>query len=210
MREIPILFNGDMVKAILDGNKAQTRRPLKPQPDTTYWKESAFAKPKEWRKPAALGPSHIYDGNVWVLHNVGDPVDAVGYTERKFPFGVEGDIFWVRETFHYWSIGAGAGVIYKADQESDYEGPWTPSIHMPRRISRISLRVKRVWVERLQDISEEDAWKEGVKGRGITRYQGESIDLFKGVWDSIYDKKGFGWNTNPWVACCEFEIEENL
>jgi len=81
-----------------------------------------------------------------------------------------------------------------------------PSIHMPRFASRITLEVKEIRVEILQDISEEDSWKEGVVGRGITRYGKEGIDLFHILWNSINEKRGYGWDVNPWVWVVVFEI----
>ena len=84
---------------------------------------------------------------------------------------------------------------------------WTPSIHMPRSASRLNLLVKRVWVERVRDISEEGAKAEGVALRGHTRYEGEHRHEFTVLWDSIYAENGLGWHGDPWVWCCEFEEE---
>ena len=131
MKEIPVLFNGEMVRAILDGRKVQTRRPIKIQP------------PKEWSEHRETKNPK---GDV-IAHRFQKENDCFfgGYLKEKSPFGKAGDVLWVRETF---------GVCpdyseyrYKADIGMDREavgGKWTPSIHMPRKACRTELRVKRV------------------------------------------------------------------
>jgi hypothetical protein len=170
MKERPILFNGAMVRAILDGSKTQTRRIMKPQPllHTTHWYSSTS------------------DQSLWM--GIG-PSEATGGTRQTWgwsrcPFGQVGDQLWVRETFQPvfaagreygentpdWGTGEGYDVKYPAtdeiiewiDGDDNITSRCKPSIHMPRWASRIQLEITGVRVERLQDISEEDAWAEGV------------------------------------------------
>jgi len=124
------------------------------------------------------------------------------------PYGQAGDRLWVRET---WAVanykGQSVGpyvadaeeVVYRADG-FDLKGRWRPSIHMPRIASRIDLLIKQVRVERLQQISTDDAVAEGIK-----ELQGGATVEFMNLWDSINAKRGFGWATNPWVWVIEFD-----
>lgn len=201
MKERPILFNSEMVRAILDGRKTQTRRLLKPQPDLVgncwKWKNCAWTA----EEPYCL------------VHNMLDPVSLC-------PFGQPGDRLWVRETWcvHPYALeGADKDedmIVYRANDYRlvDSEFTWKPSIHMPRWASRITLEVVNVRVERLCSISHEDALKEGV-WPGETPYNDELIDefktpaqkLFAGLWNSINGKRGYAWDTNPWVWVVEFK-----
>ena len=120
-----------------------------------------------------------------------------------------GDILWVRET---WGVGIqlSGGIIYKADYIGKKAPPlaeghkWHPSMRMPRHMARIFLRVTDARVERLQDISESDAVAEGLTDP--TRYTpGENIQRFAAFWDNFNVKRGYGWETNPWVWAYTFE-----
>lgn len=176
MNERPIIFSGEMVRAILDGRKTQTRRVVK-------------------------------GADVWVDE---------GQTPIKCPYGKPGDLLWVRETFKEFDDG---DMYYKADYNytpihADDEEPikWTPSIYMPRSASRITLRVKDVRVERVQEITGRDACKEGIQFRGINsgppikgNLYKENIQHFRALWDSINAKRGYGWDKKPWVWVVEFE-----
>jgi len=188
----PIIFSTPMVQAILDGKKTQTRRVIKIDDAPENWKISI------------AGTSIVRT----------EPYDV------KLPRYAAGDILWVRETFcevpyEYNHIPIKGGHItipkyaYKADSERDYTGIWKPSIHMPREAARIFLRVKTVRVERLQDITEEDAIAEGMSN---TLVDGVVFISAKGnfhvFWDSLNIKRGYGWDTNPWVWVIEFEREE--
>lgn len=192
--EKPILFNTEEVKAILDGRKTMTRRAIKPQTVTHN------------------GP----DGQVTTS------LDDFMYRNKKdfellcaasAPYQ-PGDILWVRETW----LKADDGYYYKADikvpSESEnlrktYGYKWRPSIHMPREAARLFLRVKGVGVERLQDITEEDAEKKGVKAYGPNNCSGTSARIaFAELWDSTIKKQDidrYGWAANPWVWVIEFE-----
>ena len=244
-------MNGDAVRAILDGRKTQTRRPIK-----KYITHSA-----------------IYEGIIDGQHQLYDSRGGIVY-RRNSPFGAPGDHLYVREHWAYegWSSNGGhrRHVHYHADKsrrtvcfdsfaEMFEAGPkqnvvyppgfddlgqedqrhirfsliwkwWErqgskPSIHMPRWASRITLEVERVWAERIQEISDDDAEAEGIfNNSGLhlwhcnyqvfhpdqecgcgDRYASEE---FAELWDSIYSKHGFGWDTNCWVFGCEFKVLE--
>ena len=119
MKEIPLLLNGDMVRAEREGRKTQTRRPIKPQPDTSHWKPEYIDKPKEWRPMVQLGPVHHgYDPAQWVLHDKDSAVGSVGYTMRKNPLGCVGDLLWVRETWRCTGGGDLRNILYRAEGDT--------------------------------------------------------------------------------------------
>lgn len=178
----PILFNTNMVKALLDGRKTVTRRVVKPQP---------FAEVKElYRKD---------NTDIWRTYGVD------WWYEFRAPF-IPGDILWVRETWARPSepeIRRGASpdaYIYKADiplLPCAYDS-WRPSIHMPREAARIFLRVTEVRAERLQDIDDAGVLDEGL----------EIGDPFDELWDRTLkpaDCALYGWAANPWVWVISFE-----
>ena len=185
----PIIFSTLMVQAILDGRKTQTRRVIKIDDTPENWKISI------------AGTSIVR----------AEPYDV------KLPRYAAGDILWVRET---WSIHecvkCQAGIpalggeckceyVYRTNYgATDFR--WKPSIHMPREAARIFLRVTNVRVERLQDITEEDTIAEGMSK---TLVDGVVFISAKGnfhvFWDSLNIKRGYGWDTNPWVWVIEFE-----
>ena len=204
MKERPVLFSTEMVRAILDGRKTMTRRVLKGFPQQNpSWEfrrihEYAFSK---------LG-TQAYFQDI----ESGDGVYGV-----KCPYGQIGDVLWVREAFCYDfdyddegdKIIHKSDVCYKASGSEPFEGKWRPSIFMPRSASRISLRITNIRVEQLNDITEEDA-----KSEGVTLRQG--IDpanpnfthawrfAFCKLWESINGKGS--WEKNPWVWVIEFEV----
>jgi hypothetical protein len=195
----PIIFSTLMVQAILDGRKTQTRRVIKPQPAKEATQFERFIETVDCGLEARFGSKN-----------------SSAVCDRK-PQYKPGDILWVRETFcevpyehNHVPIKGGHITIpkyaYKADSERDYTGIWKPSIHMPREAARIFLRVKTVRVERLQDITEEDAIAEGMSK---TLVDGVVFISTKGnfhvFWDSLNIKRGYGWDTNPWVWVIEFE-----
>jgi hypothetical protein len=192
MKERPILFNGEMVRAILEGKKTQTRRIVKYIP--------SLGEPEQW----------CHKRNKYSL---------IGDYRRFCPFGKPGNLLYVRETFGAWPHMMGGlqmdTLEYRADGE--YCGDhaenwrWRPSIHMPRWASRIDLVIKNVRIERVNDITEEDAIAEGVKS--TTTLTDDGLDYtglyaaehFQILWDSINKKRGYGWDKNPWVWVIEFE-----
>lgn len=201
----PILFNTEMVQAILDGRKTVTRRLVKPQPE----------------------PDQIYQ--------LGCCVDGDRQDIGKFGFGNSecgghilyvrppykaGDILYVRET---WLMADDGDYYYKANESETsmqvrealgYK--WSPSIHMPKEASRIFLRVVGVHVERLQDMPHDGAQKEGIyffDDCGFTWEKDPHIFLrtpmssMGFLWDLTYKKQNYAWRweANPWVWVIEFE-----
>lgn len=176
MKERPILFSAPMVRAILDGRKTQTRRVVKGE--ALRWLNDGFT------------PKFVAD-----------------YQNRLCPYGKPGDHLWVRETFHTVD---GHSAFYRADYEHNPKGDkehgivWTPSIHMPRWASRISLKIIGVRVERLQDISEKDAWAEGCEGFDDDVSGGKSgYCEYAELWEEINGKGS--WDANPWVWVIKFK-----
>ena len=207
-KERGILFNGEMVRAILDGRKTQTRRPVKPQPPE--WAEQVHESGKQ--------------PGLWLAWEFAG--DATHHSELgASPFGVPGDRLWVRETWFANDYRCTAPIpkappedfnrerdlYFRADGEMfDQDGygfepgcHWEPSIHMPRWASRLTLEVKRVWVERVQEMTFIDKGREGLTERDDRLRALRWIEL----WDSIYGKQpSLSWEDNPWVWCCEFEV----
>ena len=207
-RVLPILFNTDMVRAILNGRKTATRRAVKYKYSNTEMKmrtDKYGTRLIEIQKDVE-GETHGKnpDGGTW--HKL------LPYIDKKPPCR-KGDILYVRET---WFKYAGE-YIYKASagQPGLWSGMWRPSIHMPKEAARIWLRVTDVRVERLQDITEEQAQKEGCEGKfvGTGEAMGSGwdvtpIDEFAELWDSTIKKSDldrYGWDANPWVWVIEFE-----
>lgn len=180
----PIVFNAQMVRAILEGRKTVTRRVVK--------------FPRGWN-PKFTG--YIPDGAVLYGSN--------NIPAAKAPVQV-GDVLWVRET---WSRMETGQYLYKADNEKpiSYLG-WRPSIHMPREAARIFLRVTDVRVERLQDITPYQIDAEGCKEWAYSATTGELLpsgpSWFKIAWDNTVKAKNmstYSWDANPWVWVIEFE-----
>ncbi len=209
MKEHPILFNGEMVRAVLDGRKKQTRRPVTPEwsPDVTEVSMMPLIDP-------ILKCMISGDSGKWQ--------DDHGLDEiRRCPFGVVGDHLWVRETWRPFIIdGPFAGIEYCCDREhravgaceSFYpdwskwfeksKGKWHPSIHMPRWASRITLKVLFIRVQRVQDITEADALAEGIDLLGMAHHGTEARYAFAKLWTECYPK--MPWEANPWVWTVEF------
>lgn len=214
MKERPILFSGPMVRAILEGQKTQTRRPVTPQPRLT---------PRHLCKIAAGARGELL-GLV-----CGDPERITHHC----PYGLPGNRLWVRETWalcealrvgefggDLWETELDAEspipkqptrdrdrrqfAIYRADGD---EGPWRSSIHMPRWASRLTLEITDIRVERVQAISDADALAEGIGAGAPPDYvwvEGRAANKFRALWDDINGPRGFGWDANPWVWVLEF------
>ena len=190
-----------MVKAILDGRKTMTRRIMKPQPIKTD-----IACIDRMLNPTSGDPNTF---RTWLKNSDGG-IDVDYNAEYwKCPYGKIGNELWVRETFGYF----GDKVIYRAGpHENDKVGyygldGWKPSIFMPKKVSRITLKTTDIKVERVQDISEKDVKTEGYPF-GFPEDIADchtNTELFIGFWDSINEKRGFGWDKNPWVWCISFE-----
>jgi hypothetical protein len=181
MKERPILFSGEMVRAILDGGKTQTRRIVKQQPT-----------------PDELAEGVRFTESGWLLYGR----EFRGHTIRC-PFGQPGDRLWVRETWAPIPGGPATpenGVIYRADEHAE-KWLWRPSIHMPRWASRITLEIVTVRVERLWSISRGDAIAEGCPRRRDTGGTSPVV-WFSELWESINGQAS--WSINPWVWVIEF------
>ena len=211
INERQILFTGDMVRAILDGRKTQTRRIMKPQPSYNFG----------WYPGSCDDSKSLHYGNENHF-KIGVVID--------FPkHGIVGDRLWVKETFREWHQSDGecscdeqcsckaspsTKYCYRADgfvideEERELGLKWTPSIFMPRAASRINLEITGVRVEPLQDISEEDAGKEGVKPAFLD-YSDNVVAFplhkygFRKVWKEI--NGAASWDKNPWVWVIEFK-----
>lgn len=188
MKVLPILFNTEMVRAILNGRKTVTRRICKDGND--------YAVP-DMRFYTA-------DRRTYAVHSYADIEykNQLSLAERPCPI-CPGDILYVRETWQECEWG----YVYRAwpegiHQTGTYKGmPWRPSIHMPKEAARIWLKVTDVRVERLQDITDEQAAKEGCDD-----YTSTALGFFN-IWDSTIKKADigrYGWDANPWVWVIEF------
>ena len=257
MKERPILFSGEMVKAILDGRKSQTRRVIKPQPPELF-KWFGFVLESTDRKKKRGDVMFEYD-------------DAHHYA--RCLYGQPGDRLWVKEAWRVvgWHEGEPYYLQYKADMkmsaepgdsnfydedkysqywldcsedmnkagiptdengiyqiEGDPPTRWRSPLFMPRWASRINLEIANVRVERVQDISRDDAFAEGVEAvnpyviepglppgfpRAFRDYQNannfftaDPVPSFKSLWNSINAKRGYGTEVNPWVWVIEFKV----
>lgn len=201
----PILFNTQMVRAILDGRKSCTRRIVKPQ-----WEEC---------------PNCKYVHNEYIYDNLAENVYCArcGYPlvpEKRAPYQ-PGDILYVRETWCGWYLPlVGMHYCYRATEPDGNKRPtspeydcdvekisWRPSIHMPKEAARIWLKVTDVRVEQLQDISGEDLIKEGIDFFQ-SNYVRVAFNEFKNIWNSTIKKSDidrYGWDASPWVWVIEFE-----
>lgn len=198
----PRLYSRPMVKALLGGYKTQTRRLLRVQP------------------PLRANLVNVEDENAYFCdgrHPKSHECEEHAYP-IKLPFLV-GGLEWVRETWRPDAMDS-EHPIFQADiSEASLADlaaagiKWRPSIHMPKRFSRITLKILSVKVQRVQDISEADAeaegcvedWADGqsvwyVPGAKLRRHAPTARECFRLLWDSINFKRGFGWDKNPWVA----------
>lgn len=195
----PILFNTEMVRAILDGKKTCTRRIVKGAiPDDAMWGYTMFT-PK-----GCVSCRGVY-------------ADEYGEKFFRLPYQ-QGDILYVRET---WCKGSWMNekerYYYKAD-DNDFHCVWHPSIHMPKEAARIWLRVTDVRAERLQECGE--GWCIDIEKEGIATPQDPILYIsddafhdalrmeFQKTWDKTIKKSDldrYGWDANPWVWVIEFE-----
>lgn len=224
MKFIPILFSNPMVQAVLDGRKIITRRTkgleyFNKVPDLFKITNKRIETCRLWDGAKEKCPNPIK--TEYIINSSDGHENKV-----QCPYGQPGDILWVRESFcpGYFDNGKHG---YKADWNktaAEYvkEPKWKPSIHMPKEACRIFLKVKSVRVERLQNISEEDAKAEGIEimkvyvHKVFRNYQDEAktnggykgfvetaIESFRSLWQSINGEKS--WKDNPWVWVVEFE-----
>ena len=181
----PILFNTEMVRAILEGCKTVTRRVVKPKP------EKGAHSPYE-----CVGCRFAF--------RIGERACTNQYNPPYHP----GNILYVRET---WAPNIEGGYFYRADGVDDVFGGWHPSIHMPWEAARIFLRVTDVRVERLQSMLPCDIQKEGCPYIYSGFDEEQAPDWYgwmKNIWNSTInpaDRAIYGWDANPWVWVIEFE-----
>jgi hypothetical protein len=181
----PILFNTEMVRAILEGRKTATRRAVKPQPES---------RPTPMKKDSCWPGCFAIQGTAKVIRPPYQP----------------GDTLWVRET---WAKSMAGTFMYQADDKAIMVERWRPSIHMPREAARLFLRVTGVRVERLKDIDGHGILKEGIdNGKSNpamgTRWENMQSMAFAELWNSTLkpaDLPLYGWAANPWVWVIEFE-----
>lgn len=199
MKERPIIFSAPVVRTVLEGRKTQTRRVVKRQPNGTRGAMELTLSPP------------------------------------PCPYGEPGDRLWVKETWQDWcplwnGHWCGCGdkkqkaarhrVVYRADDEEAQQingsGPlrWRSPIFMPRWASRLTLEVTEVRVQTVQEISDEDAlaegvsWGPGVQESNIRKWgtQQTARMRFADLWDSINEKRGYSWESNPWVWAISFRL----
>lgn len=193
-----------MVQAILAGNKTQTRRVVKPQPNVI---EAIYDGTSD------LSSNEIHH---FLEHtNGGKPIEKY-YNVGKCPYGKVGDRLWVRETYCLGVKDNGEDVtIYKAsvdDKFNEFRGLWRPSIFMPRKYSRILLEITGVRVERLHDISKQDALAEGITKTNLgfshceNSYYASAKEAYESLWKSINGVQS--WLDNPWVWVITFKVAE--
>lgn len=220
MTERGIIFSGQMVKAILDGTKTQTRRILRQQP----YDDGGIWRWKHGRHNVAVPGPNALDLEEWAIW-------------KECPYQI-GQTLWVRETwaavhgdvedFHgsvdiplgsgdgYWKVAYRADDTWETDR-ADRGFDWRPSMFMPRWASRITLTITDVRVQRIQEISEDDAKAEGALRplEWVTTDGSIFSDIATGtyrkgfawLWGSINAKRGYGWDTNPWVWAISFRRE---
>ena len=219
-RVLPILFNTEMVRAILDGRKTVTRRLVKPQPKSKLCYTFAGSDCGTWGYPSKT--AHESWGEEYRLP---DNITKEDFGKRWNPPYHTDDVLYVRETWSPIYPGKESnevcGYIYKEDSLEEYDnrypdgedyqwgGKWRPSIHMPKEAARIWLKVTDVRVERLQEITEEQIGREGVEVEYPHVLNGEEKRYaFSTLWNSTVKKSDldrYGWNANPWVWVIEFE-----
>lgn len=185
----PILFNTEMVRAILEGRKSCTRRLVKPQPDEKHTYPLGFVTDSTEKKEVGCFG--------FAANEYGGSIQCVKPPYRYAP----GDILYVRET---WKKAPKGYYYYEDWQRNDIADvtKWKPSIYMPKEAARIWLKVTDVRVERLQDMTDDDA-----EAEGCFDYTSTALGFFD-VWDSTIKKSDldrYGWNANPWVWVIEFE-----
>lgn len=216
----PILFNAEMVRAILDGRKSCTRRLVKPQPDEKHTYPLGFVTDSTEKKEVGC-----------FGFGIGEYGGSIQYAKPQYHTD---DVLYIRET---WTEECGK-YYYRADYDSDYLDPcetlsggypascrnhpgcdgcmatstrihWHPSIHMPKEAARIWLRVTDVRVERLQKITADGIRNEGLSSAAVHCGDMEiALKEWENLWNSTIKKSDidrYGWDANPYVWIIEFE-----
>ena len=209
----PLLFNAEMVRAILDGRKTCTRRLVKPQPKSKLCYTFAGSDSDTWGYPNRT--AHEIWGEEFKLPN---DITEEELSKRWNPPYHTDDILYVRETWCGLPVNEAGHMrghtiyYYKADGElrpKGWRGTWHPSIHMPKEAARIWLKVTDVRVERLQEITSEQICREGVEVEYPHVLNGEEKRYaFSTLWNSTIKKSDidrYGWDANPYVWVISFE-----
>ena len=201
-KERPILFSTDMVQALLAGKKTQTRRTVKPHPDD------------DGLHNHSAQPMHVFDEAEGWWGTVGETGEKKRF---KCRYGQPGDFLWVRESWNKYYSGDEENFSFRAtDPEFPFKG-WKPSIHMPKAACRIWLELTGIRVERVQDISEEDAVAEGVERINFDETEMLAFKSYatgtgpvypyvsyKTLWQKINGPES--WESNPWVWVVAFKV----
>lgn len=218
----PVLFNTEMVQAILEGRKTVTRRVLKLPgyikqnenglytlfAEGTCYENQNMEQVKEYINPPFKKGDYLYVRETWqYLYELDGNEQIIEGTDRYY--------YKATDTIPYDTYVDSMGITHETV-------PWKPSIHMPKEAARLFLKVTDVRVERLQDMEEEDAIKEGIHPKMCPNCSGLDCDLcseseytvmdeFMYLWNSTIKKAGldkYGWDANPWVWVIEFEKVE--
>lgn len=240
--EYPILFKGNMVRAILDGNKTQTRRIIRNQEwinggVKVYLPNDVFGDFPFRHIVAVKGVHTAYANSYGAVSVSASQGHLLGLKPGEFewisPYGKKGGLIWVKECHRYTDSNyiIGVRVLYEADQlikwvkASPHVAIYRPdkkrpSIFMPRWASRIQLRILDIQLQRLNDISEEDAKAEGIQLTPCSHPECVAVRQMTGKdpcacssyraafalgWDGINAKRGYPWASNPWVWCISFK-----
>lgn len=221
MKARPILFSAPMVRALLEGRKTQTRRLIKGIP------KRSLEHDKRWYANVLPPSGSLPDEWSWWD---GPPHGQSIYHLWKCPYGIPGDLLWVRETFAHTTNFPPAVRYYATDDVHELRKK-RPAIHMPRWASRLTLEITDVRVERLQDISDADAAAEGIAEvhqgwlgstvrtsawcrrsreiqaqRGVVRDCADDVGAYSLLWE---DLNGAGsWDTNPWIVALTFKVHK--
>ncbi len=209
MKERPIIFNSEMIRAILDGKKSMTRRIVKPQPPSPDECIETIPCGIDWDHVRSQCPYGQAGGLLWVREEwrfLGTNMNRLGRTHSQQD-GI----------FEYRADGSKNDMLARPWQDIEnlmktkHGDRWRRAIHMYKWVSRITLEIVSVKVERVQDISRNDIVCEGTgmaptpKGCSRVAEFGVTKEDFRYLWDSLNSKKGFGWDVNPFCWVVEFK-----
>lgn len=198
----PILFNTEMVRAMLEGRKTCTRRVVRYKYSNT---EMKIKKDKYGARLIEIQKDENSDGSTYQK--------LLPFVEKEAPYQ-PGDILYVRETWCKGSYGNEKEKYYYKADDNNFFCTWHPSIHMPKEAARIWLKVMNVRVERLQDITDDGAkaeganWKNGKNVGWEEKMRRTAVERFAEIWNSTikkFDLDRYGWDANPYVWVIEFE-----
>ncbi|MBF0308104.1 MAG: hypothetical protein HQL56_01060 [Magnetococcales bacterium] len=200
MKERPIIFNAESIRAILDGRKTVTRRVIKPQPI------------KDKRNPDYRLPSWSLRQGRSCCEWFFGPQNSTKNGSLRFwrsPYGERGDRLWVKEAWMPMECCQDR-VLYRTDDAAGHiEDGWKSPLFMPRSVSRIILDVVDVWAERLHELTLEEFCKEAIPlPKNNNAFMDPAKQCFAEYWDSINAKRGYPWEDNPWVWRVEFRRVE--